>query len=82
MAHLHTVIEPMSTRVMLATLSLAIEETRLLREIESLNQQLFSVLSNSSGCTRMYYLEQQLNQLKLQLLEVREKAGGYDDYPV
>ncbi len=74
MSHLQTYIDPISTREILSNLSLAIDETRLLREIENKRNCLRKLSENNLPAEREEYLRKEIVKLQVQLNFIRERS--------
>ena len=76
MSHLQTYIDPVSTQELLSSLSLAIDETRLLREIESKSRCLEAMNSEAQNSARGKFLQRELTKLQAQLNYIRDCSGA------
>jgi hypothetical protein len=72
MSHLQTYIDPISTRELLGSLSLAIDETRILREIENKKICLETMEFCPKNSSRRAYLEREITKLQAQLNYIRD----------
>ena len=70
-------IDPMSTQPVLQNLSLAIEETRLLKQIEKLNNRLDGYSADFDRPEAKSHLRLQLVLLNYQLIGIRNRAGYF-----
>ena len=70
-------IDPMSTQPVLQNLSLAIEETRLLKQIEKLNNRLDGCSTDFDRSEAKSHLRLQLVLLNYQLIGIRNRAGYF-----
>ena len=70
-------IDPMSTQPVLQNLSLAIEETRLLKQIEKLNNRLDGYSADFDRSEAKSHLRLQLVLLNYQLIGIRNRAGYF-----
>ncbi len=75
MGHLQTLIDPNSTSQLLNDLGLAIDETKIVKAINSLSKQLNNIEASSGKSTRTQYLNSEIESLKLQLNSVRDQAN-------
>jgi hypothetical protein len=67
-------IDPLSTSCVLKQLGLAIDEIKLVRAIDSINQQVASRNANHLASGRRHYLTSELRFLKKRLKALRDKA--------
>ena len=74
MSQLQTYIDPISTREILNSLSLAIDETRLLREIENKKRCLNSENEKNLPAERDEYLRNEIVKLQVQLNFIRDRS--------
>ena len=72
MSHLQTYIDPISTRELLGSLSLAIDETRLLREIDSKKSCLETLELCPKNSPRREFLGREITKLQGQLNYIRD----------
>jgi hypothetical protein len=75
MSQAHISIDPLSTSCVLKNLSLAIDEIKLVRSINSLKEQIDSGGAAQLESGRRRYLNTELRFLQKRLLAVREKAA-------
>ena len=68
-------IDPLSTSCVLKNLGLAIDEIKLVRSIDSINEQVSSPDAEQLESGRRRYLISELRFLNKRLRAVREKAG-------
>ena len=67
-------IDPLTTRCVLRQIGLAIDEIKLVRSINSLNEQVDMASAAHLGLGRRRYLVSELRFLNKRLQSVREKA--------
>ncbi len=67
-------IDPMTTPAVLKNLSLAIDEIKLVRSIDALNEQVKQAQEMELKLCRKRYLDSEIRFLKKRLKAVREKA--------
>ncbi len=72
MSHLQTYIDPISTRELFVSLSLAIDETRILREIESKRSCLATMEFCPENSPRRAFLGREITKLQVQLNYIRD----------
>lgn len=73
MSQLQTFIDPTSTSQLLSNLSRAIDETKLLRTISSVQSDIYKIESVSGPSMRTRFLRRQLKSLENQLELVRNQ---------
>jgi hypothetical protein len=69
-------IDPLTTNCVLRTIGLAIDEIKLVRSINSINEQVASSGAAQMESGRLRYLVSELRFLNKRLQAVREKAEG------
>lgn len=69
-------IEPASTARLLTCLGLAIDETKLVRSINSSRELLKQFEANNPSSHRLLFLRKEISNLEARLTEVRSKASG------
>ncbi len=67
-------IDPMTTSAVLKNLSLAIDEIKLVRSIDALNEQVKQAQEMQPLLSRKRYLDSEMRFLNKRLKAVREKA--------
>ena len=67
-------IEPSSTNSVLACLSLAIDEARLVRSIVNTRDQANRLIERASDPQRLAYLNRKIERLEVELAELRKRA--------
>ena len=67
MCHLETYIDPTTTNQLLNNLSLAIDETKLVLNINKLNKQVYKIESSDSRTDGSIYLRNEVTVLEVQL---------------
>ena len=73
MSQLQTFIDPTSTSQLLSNLNRAIDETKLLRTISSVQSDIYKIESVSGPSMRTRFLRRQLKSLEIQLEMVRKQ---------
>ena len=68
-------IDPASTDSLLACLSLAIDETRLLRSIVATRDQANRLLDQPAEACRLAFLNRKIEHLEVELAEIRKRAN-------
>ena len=68
-------IEPTSTASLLTSLSLAIDETKLLRAINSSTAMIRRLEAEDPSSHRLLFLKREISSLESRLATVRSKAG-------
>lgn len=74
MSQLQTFIDPSSTSQLLNNLSLAIDETKLVRAIDSMENDIYKIESVSGPSKRTRFLRAQISCLQTQLVELRKRV--------
>lgn len=74
MSQVHIHIDPLTTRSVLKHIGLAIEEIKLVRSINSLNEQVQMASAAQLESGRKRYLVSELRFLNKRLQSIREKA--------
>jgi hypothetical protein len=69
-----TVIDPTSTDQLLNNLSNAIEETKLVRTIQHLQENIYKLDSDKTTPLRLKFLHQEVHKLENQLQKIRERT--------
>ena len=75
MSQLQTFIDPMSTSQLLNNLSLAIDETKLVRAIDRMQNDIYKIESVSGSSKRTQFLRREILNLQGQLTKLRQRAG-------
>jgi hypothetical protein len=75
MSQVNIHIDPLTTNCVLKYLSLAIDEIKLIRSIDSINQQVSMSAATQLESGRKRYLISELRFLNKRLKSVREKAN-------
>ena len=75
MSRLETYIDPTTTNQLLNNLNLAIDETKLVLKINSLNNQVYIIESSNGRTERSEYLRKEITILEVQLSYIRDKAS-------
>lgn len=73
MSQLQSFIDPSSTSQLLSNLSRAIDETKLLRTISSIQSDIYKIESASGPSMRTQFLRRQLKSLENQLTTIRNE---------
>ncbi|MDH3759709.1 MAG: hypothetical protein OEU50_01925 [Gammaproteobacteria bacterium] len=68
-------IEPTSTASLLTDLNLAIDETKLLRAINSSTAMIKQLEAEKPSSHRLLFLKREISNLEARLVNVRSKAG-------
>ena len=74
MPQLHILSEPASTKRLLANLSLAIDEARILRNIVDLSDNLRRIEYSPDSTSRVAHLRREIADLESKLSELRDLA--------
>ena len=69
-------IEPTSTVSLLSNLSLAIDETKLLRSIKNSTDMIEQLEAKNPSSHRLLFLRKEISNLEARLANVRSKANG------
>lgn len=69
-------IEPASTARLLTCLGLAIDETKLVRSINSSREMMRQLEANNPSSHRVLFLRKEISSLEARLAEIRSKASG------
>lgn len=69
-------IEPTSTGRLLTCLGLAIDETKLVRSINSSREMMEQLEANNPSSHRLFFLKMEISNLEARLTEIRSKASG------
>lgn len=73
MSQLQTFIDPTSTSQLLSNLNRAIDETKLMRTISSVENDIYKIESVSGPSMRTKFLRRQLLSLQNQLKDIRNR---------
>ena len=68
-------IEPTSTASLLASLSLAIDETKLLRSLFQLKDQARHERESTPFSKRLVYLDREISSLEMKIEDIRKQAN-------
>lgn len=74
MSQVHTFIDPTSTSQLLNNLSMAIDETKLVRTINSLEDNIYKIEYSSGPSPRTSFLRKEVANLKIQLEDLRSRV--------
>jgi len=74
MSQLQILSKPESTKRLLANLSLAIDEARIVRNIVQLSDNLRRIEYSPDSTSQVAYLRREIDKLELKLTNVRELA--------
>jgi len=72
MSQLQTLIDPMSTSQLLNNLSLAIDETKLVRAIDRMQNDIYKIESVRGPSKRTQFLRKEILNLQGQLTKLRQ----------
>ncbi len=75
MSQLDTYIDPTTTSQILKNLTLAIDETKLILNLNSLNNLVSTIESSGMPTVRSEYLRKEITVLKVQLNYIRDRAS-------
>ncbi len=75
MSHLETYIDPTTTSQLLNNLSLAIDETKLVVNINKLNNQVYEIESSEGRTERSLCLRKEVTVLEVQLNYIIDRAN-------
>ncbi len=78
MSHLETYIDPTTTNQLLNNLSLAIDEAKLVLNLNTLKDQLFKIESSEGTTDRSLFIRKEITILKVQLNYIRDQANKND----
>ena len=74
MSQLQTFIDPTSTSQLLNNLNRAIDETKLVRAIDSMQNDIYQIESISGPSKRTTFLRREIASLQAQLAELRKRV--------
>ncbi len=75
MSQLDTYIDPTTTSQILKNLTLAIDETKLILNLNNLNTLVSTIESSGMPSVRSEYLRKEITVLKVQLNYIRDRAS-------
>ncbi len=75
MSQLDTYIDPTTTSQILKNLTLAIDETKLIINLNNLNNLVSTIESSGMPTVRSEYLRKEITVLKVQLNYIRDRAS-------
>ena len=75
MSNLNTYIDPTTTTQVLESLSLAIDETKLIKEIDQLSQRLHMVESAGNQAATADFLKKKITVLEIELNYLRDRVN-------
>ena len=75
MSRLQTFIDPTSTSQLLNNLNLAIDETKLVRTINSMQEDIYKIESASGPSKRTQFLRQEVFRLQTKLEDIRNQVS-------
>ena len=74
MSQLQTFIDPTSTSELLNNLNLAIDETKLVRAIDSMQNDIYKIESISGPSKRTHFLRKEIFILQEKLAQLRQRV--------